>query len=327
MSAKKFPFSPGGILALTTVIGLSAGLGWWLMGNHHPAPHPHSETTAALVPLSVSTPAAPIRPEVTNALGGGTDVAPIERLDLLRAMGSDLNPDERDALLAALSERRPPNVPSGWHSEYVHEISNVLQRQPQGQEKFARVLAGVAADATREEVVRDYAIQHLRILWQSGEQVEGLRKGIEGTFRQIAGNDAVLSASALLSLHLLGTLGLAPVSEGPSAVAPPSSGEFVLPNQDLEPVVAEILRQPPTSTNIKARMTALRVVRERALGAQTGAVKAICGNLTEHALVRMTAIPTLAALEGKNAIADLESLDQSDPRIESAVRHTMAKIR
>jgi hypothetical protein len=279
-----------------------------------------------LKPIQISAPGGNLRPDVEQALGKELVVPGMQQLDLVRGLGNDLNEEEREAILAAIAAKRQPNIPAGWHSEFVHELSLVLQREKEGKDRFARVLATVAVDPSRDEVVRDYAIQHLRQVWENSGEDPRLRKSIEATFRKLAKEDFVLSASALLSLHLLGTLPSIEDTNSVAAEQPGRQDHPAISDGEIAPLVVGLLAEPPSSENTKARMTALRIVGDRKLAADQAHVRQIASGESEYALVRMAAISALVKFGDPSSREFLESLDRKDPRIDSAVRHALARL-
>lgn len=263
-----------------------------------------------------------LRPEIREALGIDGSAAPAKRLDLLHGLDGELSADECQALLQAVLQPRPVHVPEGWQAEYVHELCLVLARQSPSRAEFARVLASIARDPARDEVVRDYALQHLRRLWENCDTQ--LQDSITATFREIVSSDPLLAPASLLSLHLLGSAQNAfPVPGGhPEQV---SEDRFRFPDAELEPVVAATLKAQPQSANTAARMTAIRVVRERKLEALYPDMRRIVADTAdEHAVVRMAAIATLATSGDPADRNFIATLDREDPRIDSAIRHALS---
>ncbi len=303
---------------------VSAGVSVWLFG-HRPVDGPSKPLLPALKNISLQE-ASPrgddwIRPELANALGLRDPMSDSERLDVLRGMTDDngLSETECEALLAALLERRPPAVDAGWHSAYVHAISCVLQHQEGIRERFARVLATIARDQKRDEVVRDYAMQHLRQLWDRAGNAGSLRALVEGTFRELVEKDRVLAASALLSLHLLGTPAGAPDNASKS-----SDSRYKVADADLAPLVSNILKEAPSPDTIRSRMTASRVAGDRRLSSSRAPLLDIARNTREHTLVRMAAISALGEIGDATDLKALSSLEVEDPRLSRAVRGATA---
>jgi len=310
------------ILAGGAALAAAAAIVFWFAVVRPARDGPAGANPQPLAPLlpapAKDTPAAGLRPELREILGFVPATRPSRRLELLRACGTDLGDPECEALLAALAQRRDPATDAGWHAEYVHEISLVLRRHPQARERFARVLAAVAADATRDEVVRDYALQHLRQVWEHAGDEPELRASIVETFRLVAARDPVLGASGLLSLHLLG---FHPDGQDDAPAA-------AVPTAELEPMVRQALASPPAQDQVRLRMSSLRVASERGMRGMLPEIRRIAANAAgEHALARMAAIAAIGRLAQPADRALLESLESScDPRIAGAVRHALAGL-
>lgn len=262
-----------------------------------------------------------LRTSIADALGLGESISTKERLELLRDLGSNLSEGECEALLAELSEHRGAGVDPGWHSEYIHAISLALQQQKAARERFARVLATVARDATRDEVVRDYALQHIRQVWDHEESESSLRARIEATLRELVAADAVIAPSSLLSLHLLGI----PASGRESGLVTVGEQirEYHIPDADVEPLVLNLLKASPSASMVRARMTAARVSGDRRLGGCRGVLMQVVEDPSEHALVRMAAVNALGLVAAPSDLQYLSSLATEDRRIEFAIQKTL----
>jgi hypothetical protein len=295
----------------------AAALAWWMAGVFSDQGPPPAAGPGPLVPLRPAPAgeraAAELRGEVREILALGRQASPGRRLELLRTCGDDLNGAERDALLAALAQPRDPAAGAGWHAEYFHGIALVLRRLPPIRGRFARVLACVAADHSREEVVRDYALQHLREVWERSGDTPRLRASITETFRQLA-DDELLGPTALLSLHLLGF--------------DPGGSQAAVPTAELEPLVLRALDAPPGPGAVPMRLGSLRIAAERGMpGALPGIRRIAADSAGEHALARMAAIAALGRLGGSADRAMIEGLGTSpDPRIAAAARHALAAL-
>ncbi len=283
-----------------------------------PATPPVPPQVLALAPLPVSTRPAQadpkIRPEIVEALGYAA--APWERrLELLRRLPVDLREVELDALLAAMMQPRPAAISTAIYSTYIHEIASVLERESSIRERLARGLATVARDATRDEATRDYAIQHLRQVWNRAADDAPLRTAIASTFREFTHLDPVLSTGALLSLHLLGS------TEGHrQGGASPTPVSDQMPDAELVSLLDPIFSGKTTANNLPARLTALRIVGERRLPAYRAAMLTILRDRSDHALVRMAAAHALGRIANPDDLKSLAALDAGDPRVTNAVQ-------
>lgn len=279
-----------------------------------------------------------LRPSLARALGLGGEIAPdAERLVLLRGLGGDLTPPEVEALLAAFLRERPASAPSGWYAEYLHEIAGAMQRVEPVDARFPRALATLAADPGRELVLRDYAIQHLCIVWDRVGEDSDLRSRIEGSLRELAADsESPACPSALLSLHLLGTTPAATAvrAPGPDALVGADALRAAGPSRaaavgdgEIFPAAEALLSAPPTARNLSARLVAVRIVGERGLTDLRSALRDIAAGRDpgEHMLARMAAVSALAELGEEPDLAFLRSLSETvgagaaDPRLRGAL--------
>jgi hypothetical protein len=303
---------PAGCAALA-----AAGLLIWFVVRRPAPPPPAVDLPLILAPLLPGPPgddpAGGLRPELREILGFVPGTGPDRRLELLRNCVAGLSAPECEALLAALAQRREPATDAGWHAEYVHLVSLILQQHPKVADRFARVLAAVAADASRDEVVRDYAMQHLRQVWDRADRRPELRDRIVGTFRHVGAADPVLGASAVLSLHLLGW----------------ESGQPAVPTGELTPLIGQALAAPAAPERLRLRMSCLRVAADRGVVGVLPAIRRIAADSSgEHALARMSVIAALGRLGEPADRALLQALATSrDLRIAGSVRHALATLR
>lgn len=261
-----------------------------------------------------------LRPQIAEALGLSATSPGARRIEILRDFKSSLSEPEHEALLAALMEPRPPGVSEGWFSEYFHSIASLMQSQEGDRQMFARVLATVVRDPSRDGVVRDYAIQHLRQVWDRTDRDGELRSSIEATFRELCSADSGVSPSALLSLHLLGT----PAGVDGPELSTASPRSYAVDDAELEPLVLGILQQAPSASAISARMTACRVAGDRGLNAAGSHLLEIARNHSEHALVRMAAVNAIRRIGNSPDLASLAALEPGDQRVAYAIRSALA---
>lgn len=261
----------------------------------------------------------PVVRDVVNADGG---VSQGLRMAAIYELPPELSVSEQDALLAVLEHPRGANETAGRHSEFFHELALKLGDIDVLRERFARVLATVARDEHQDGVIHDYALQHLRQVWERSD--DPLRKSVEATFSQISSARSDLSASALLSLHLLGT---GDRRTAMSKSEPKGARTWAVPSEKLAPVVREILAREPTARGISDRMTALRIVGDRRLADRRDDLKRIAAaHGGEHQLVRMAAIAAITRFADPADIPFLESVEKSDPRIASVVTHALGRL-
>ena len=314
-------------LSLATIALLAAAASWWHL-SRRPA---GATTSAASSPASEAAvpqpPAGVLRPVVEKPVDTSSPISWEERLDLVRNLPSDLGRIELNALLDALVVPRPDGVSPSFHSSYLHEIACVLQGQPAVLPRFADALTDIAKDTARDEVSRDYALQHLRQAWQRAANQPALQDSISSNLRALVSrNDPAVSVSALLSLHLLGT---APVGEsqvGASGQASPASGRFEVSDDEIAPLLGPLLSEkanPANPANLSAKLTAARIVGERRLANFRQPLLASLNDHSEHALVRMAAANALGRIGDPGDIATLAALDPGDDRVAAAIRHAL----
>jgi hypothetical protein len=313
--------------------------------KHQPpaaVPAPVAATTrldAIAIPFPSLNEEMQIRPDLREALGKVAGITPQQRLDLLTAVRGTLSPIESNSLLHELLEPRPATVSEGWNSVYVQNICLILRDQPAARENFARVLATLARDPARDAVVRDYAVQHLRQVWEMAGEQPPLRASIEETFRELVkGPEPAMAATGLLSLHFLGTAqgeGAIPTNGQHPALpsglttarstAAGSAPAYLIPDSGIQPLVDSFLQAPPSAANLTCRLTAIRIVSDRKLAASKPGLRQIATASTgEHALARMAAIAALGRFKDPADRPLLESLDRRDGRIAAAVKTALA---
>ena len=295
----------------------------WIIGAR---PDTGTSPVAVPQPLAPLRPAPPgdaaaaeLRPELREILGLTPGTRPSRRLELLRACGSDLDDAECEALLAALAAPRDSATDPGWHAEYFHETALVLRRHPQVHERFARVLATVAADETRE------AGGPRLLAPTSSRGLGGCRRPSRtawprssrrfGRWRHKTPHSVRRRCSRFICWGLI----LPPVGHG--------KGEAI-PTRELEPLVIRALESPPGPAAVGMRLSSLRVAGERGIRRALPAIRGIATDATgEHALARMAAIAALATFDEPADRPVLDALAaSSDPRIAGAARHALARL-
>lgn len=258
-----------------------------------------------------------VRPTLVEALALEKEVSFSRRTALLRSTGGGLVDTEIDLLVAALlAEKPPPEAPEA-HSTWFNEIANLLHRQPAARERLARALATVAADSSRDATLRDYALQHLRVVWNDADANPGLRASITASLRRLVGNDKVLSTSALLSLHLLGD----------SAAVPDSPVARALPDDDVTSLAGGMLDGPAGSRQPAERMTAARIAADRKLTSLRPALARIASDPAEHMLSRISAISAIGHIGNPADRSLLESLSFTEPSLAAATHKALESLR
>lgn len=311
-------------LSLAAIALLATAALWWHFNRRPtdaPTPSASSPSPAVAVP---QPPAGVLRPVVEKAVDLSSPISWEARLDLVRNLPSDLGRIELDALLDALVVPRPDGVSSSLHSSYLHEIACVLQGQPAVLPRFADALTDIAKDTARDEVSRDYALQHLRQAWQRAAEQPGLKESIAGSLRGLVSrNDPAISVSALLSLHLLGT---APVVEGQADASRPASDvpdRFGVSDDEIAPLLGPLLSEKANPARLSPKLTAARIIGERRLAIFRQPLFALLNDPTEHAMVRMAAANALGRIGDPGDLSTLASFDPDDDRVAAAIRHAL----
>ena len=270
-----------------------------------------------LIP-STALPSQDMRASLREALEPGTPGT--RRLDLLRAASSDLSENEADALLLELLET-PLQSDEAWHSSYVHLICNILQQVPETHGRFASALAAMAANRELPEVHRDYAFQHLRILWHRtrdlSQQPEGVAEHhnrIEETFRELLVTRPETSSQSLLGLH---------------EIRHPD-GTHAVDDAEITQIARQMLGHGSThgQNALPARMTAIRILAERGIQSEMPQLRHIAADPAEHGLVRASAIAALSHLVSPlrdDDVRFLQSLSATHPVVQGAIQHALAE--
>lgn len=301
------------------VAAIVAGL-WWL-GKEPAAVAPVISRLENFTPGTLDRQLLnQLQPRIAEALDLAGATPRARRIEILRSFNGPLSETDHEALLAALMEPRPPGISEGWFSEYFHRVASLMQSHQGDQRNFARVLATVARDPSRDGVVRDYAIQHLRQVWDRADPSGDLRPSVEAAFRELCSSASGVSPAALLSLHLLGT----PAGGDRPDLSPSPPRTYAVDNAELEPLVLGIFHQAPSASAISARMTACRVAGDRKLGAAGNHLIQIARNPSEHALVRMAAVNAIGRIGNTPDLASLATLEPGDQRVAQAIQSALA---
>lgn len=299
---------------VAVVITIGALFLWW----HGTKPQADQRISVVLGPLpkpSFSTrnqdDTKRLRIEVLDSLGYMKNQSIEERIAVTKALPHDLADADLEALLRFLVEARDPSVSEGDHAYFFHELCNKLHHFPQIRSTYAAALYQVAGDVKQDGVTQDYALQHLRRIWEKSSADQGLRGSIQASFWQIVTADQTTAASAMLSLHNLG------VVTGPST----DYTDAPVMTKDFEPIIQNVLSNTATAANISQRMTAARIAGDRKMMECSEQLLAMVENQKEHMLVRVSAINSLGKLGRKTELANLASRLDHDPRLTTALTH------
>jgi hypothetical protein len=312
------------IIFITAIAAIGIGAAWWMRNDApqsqpEPAPvtkkHPRSaspglNTGFVPPPLPSNTqPGGTIRPALVSMLDPSTPIA--KRIEILDEINPDLSEAEVISLLHELNNIPTDERVSAWHSTYIHNICNLLQRVDSYRDAFSHALAAVAANRDLPVVYRDYAFQHLRILWHRSRNDESSSVGqarasaIEDAFRNLLHQRPETAAQSLLGLHEIRH----------------TSGGPVVADEEITRLVNGILSAPPAPDSVSARMTAVRILAERRIPGNSRMLRDIAMSEAEHSLVRASAVAALGFIADPADLEFLASLPSNDPVIAGALRH------
>ena len=263
-----------------------------------------------------AAPAADVRPVLASALATDSPLATEKRADLLRRFAASPSPAEADLLLEFLASRCPPKMPLGSFALLFNEAANLLERQQDDAllSPYGKVLATVARDTGKPEILRDYAIQHLRVVWAKSAGIPPLRASVEDTFWSMSSGSGHPAAASLLSLHLLGTPDFPPDPATPYAIA----------TARITARTLELLGDPSAPSG--TRMTAARIAGERGIRQARDPLLALARNPGQPVAARLAAVAAFARLATASDLPALRSLGASSPELHAAVTSASARI-
>jgi len=204
-------------------------------------------------------------------------------------------------------------LPVAEHAHLANEVLNALHRQQEVPEGFAQVVIELANDGSQPDLVRDYAVQHLRSVWNDLPESSAERGHIaEVLWEQADSRHASRSGTALLALHQLG------IREGLI-----QEGERFISNDDFASRLPLFLTRPDEPGSV--RITALRIVAERSLKNHLQPVRQLIGDSSQNTVVRLRAIATLGSIGTTEDIKIFELL-ASEPRMVKAAASALKKL-
>ena len=269
-----------------------------------------------LPPAPASATAEPIRLEIQSAIDPKTPS--LQRTELIQTLPETLSEAEYRILLREVITPPSPGTPEAWHSSHIHEICKLLQRIPDCHDLLADTLATVAASRGFSEVYRDYAFQHLRVLWRNSldPSVPGVAQprnlAIEATFRKLLTDRPETAAQAILGLHELRHEDATPA----------------VPDEEINRLATDILAAHTQSApaHLPCRMTAIRIMAERKLPAAGETLRTIASSSQEHMLVRISAIGALGHTAAPADLDFLRALAPDHPMIAEALKHALKSL-
>lgn len=254
-----------------------------------------------------------VRDEILASLGFTVEQDVHARVAITNSLADDLSFQELQVLTQFLLNRRSPTFNESEHAYFFHALCNKLQNFSSIRKTFAETLYQVALDSQQDSITRDYALQHLRRVWEKSSDLSWLRDSIESSFWNLVEKEPAISASALLSLHTLG-MNTSPVANFTSADV--ASIQF-LPRLEL------ILSHAPNHDSISQRMVAVRIVGDRKISDFSDHLLQILENEKEHMLVRTASISALRKLGKKEQLALLSSKYGNNHRLTQAIQFAL----
>ena len=281
-----------------------------------PIPQPVSITIAPIKPTTnIKRPASPLPPEdVAKSLSEVSGEAHTVALDEIIGWIKNqqvLTEEDRETLLAYISQAKPGTLKAGEWEERVNEILNFLRGQPGGAPGLADLLRRIVVDDP-DPVMRMYALQHLS-MWVPDEPVAENRAAMIALLKRLAETPGdPLAGSAVLFLDDL--------SRNPSLA-------------DVEKVATEVIETQAlrlvgsTTSKPDVRITALHTCAARGMKDAAPAARSIAADNSLMIPLRKAAIYSLGELGSSEDRALLESLASSDPTLAEAARPALKRLR
>lgn len=241
--------------------------------------------------------------EQTLALGTGEEhsQAFAQLIDWIKQQ-QVLTPEDREALLAYLTQPQPPALTAGEWEERVNEILNLLRAQPGGATGLSDLMLHMA-ERDPNPVLRMYALQHIA-LWIPDETVAEKRDAMVAYLHTLLKrpNDP-LAGSAILFLTDLEHSGHIPRSAETDA-------QFQAAAQRL---VSD------SSTRPDVRISVLHACVDRKQSDILPTAREIAADSTQMIPLRKAAIHSVGRMGSKEDIALLESLATENKDLSAAI--------
>lgn len=210
------------------------------------------------------------------------------RLGFARRLAIDLGTAEIKALLDFIKAPSAEANPQGIHA-LKNDVINGLRHQTGPVPGLTVTLLSIYQDAAQDEVMRDYAIQHLAVWYGQGKEGAETKAQIRDALYQAAGagREATMAGTALLGLHRLS--------------GRDESFDGAAIDQRALALVRSLEAHPA------ARITALQVCAERGLKAILPVVETLAAQPGSVSL-RLSAIAALGRLGGAEQVGLLRKL-------------------
>ena len=289
---------------------------------HSTAPKLKTEVAKALPPLS-PVPSAITKPA---SIPFDLSVAPpkikpivdpqhpfLERQQLVRSLPNTLSPDELRTFYGFLLQPHPEDNTQRGHV-LKSDLMDALVRQTDVDRELAGVLTELYQNPAQHAVLRDYAIQHLAMLFERldssvawpADLLAGQREHILNVLWTAATSDSTVGGTALLALNRL-------LDNADSAAA------------DRLATVALRFAADPTANSL-LRISAFQVCGHRRLQDSLPLLVHSAQSETEIA-VRIAAIGSLGALGDPGAISTLRQIEtEGTERLRPAITLALHRL-
>jgi hypothetical protein len=221
-----------------------------------------------------------------------------------------LTPEDRDTLLAYVSQSIPQTLVSGEWQERVNEILNFLRSQPDKVPGLSALLRRMVVEDP-DPVMRMYALQHMA-MWIPEEPVAEDRAAMIALLKDLAETPGdALAGSAVLFLDDL------------SRNAALAAGEKVA-DEVIETQALRLADDAKTKPDV--RICALQTCAARRMSAAAPAARRIAADASLMIPLRKAAIYTLGELGSMEDRSLLESLVATDPILAEAVKPALNRL-
>ena len=225
--------------------------------------------------------------DASQRVAGAPYVRPLaDRLRELAELPAQLGADRYAALLRAINDRSSYTTlaPEEEHL-FVNDMLNCLERDEGRVDELAVELVRLARDSKRHPVLREYAIQHLSVIYPRCTQ----RQRIEETLWWAVGADlGAGTGTALIAL----------------ARIPPSAR--TLSSEALAQAAARLARDPARDRSLRA--AAVRVCGTLRDTNALGLVRKVAADPTAGVMLRVSALNSLGRLGDRSDAALLQQV-------------------
>ena len=273
------------------------------------------DTPAKIVDALISTPSEKPKPldlrEQTLASGTGEEHAQAfaQLLDWIKNQ-QVLTPEDRDALLAYLTQPQPPTLSSGEWEERVNEILNLLRTQQGGVPGLAELMLQMA-EQDPNPVLRMYALQHIA-MWIPDEPTPEKREAMVKYLHQLLQRPSnPLAGSALLFLTDLEHSGHIPRSAETDA--------------QFQAAALNLITNPATRPDVK--ISVLHACVDRKQNDILPTARTIAADETQMIPLRKAAIHSIARMGTIEDIPLLESLAAENKDLHAATTPALENLK